>query len=53
MGYTQVGLYTGGLIHGQHLVLVIIFIAPVNYVQYTVNEKKHTVYYSLYLKQVG
>jgi hypothetical protein len=40
-----------GLIYGRHLVLVIIFIAPVNY---TVNEKryKHTVY-NQYIKQVG
>jgi hypothetical protein len=45
------GLYTGGLIYGQHLVLVIISIAPVNY---TVNEKKYKqTIYNLYLKQVG
>jgi hypothetical protein len=54
--YFLMGLYTGGLIHGgliygRHLVLVIIFIAAVNY---TVNENKykHTVY-NLYLKQVS
>ena len=35
-------LYTCGVIYGRHFILVIIFIAPVNY---TVNEKKykHTV----------
>ena len=43
MGLYMGGLYTGGgLIYGQHLMLVIIFIAPVHY---TGNEKKykHTV----------
>ena len=44
-------IHSGGLIYGQHLVLVIISIAPVNY---TVNEKKYKqTIYNLYLKQVG